>query len=224
MVKLQPSKLVMRVRFPLPAFHQSFPNMKTSSAVALVALVCSSFAPVYAAGSAYDKAVQAASRDSKAGLSDICSATYKAVKESPDEADKIFEAILAQRADWKAGEVYAIFRSVLLARPDLTAEVGTLVANHSKNGKNGYDGSDSSEEGAIVGAVTGSAAVSPMLARLVNTLYEAALEPGVAESALNMTVASVAGVYGYSYHSVQNQIGVNTNLEVIPTPDDMTEN
>lgn len=224
MVKLQPSKLAMRVRFPLPAFHQPFPNMKTSSAVALIALACSLFAPVYAAGPAFDKAVQAASRDSKAGLSDICEATFKAVKQSPDEADKIFEAVLAQRTNWQAGEVYAIFRSVLLARPDLTVEVGTLVANHSKNGKNGYDGADSSEEGAIVGAVTGSTAVSPMLARLVDTLYEAALAPGVAESALNMTIAAVAGVYGYSYNSVQNQIGVNTNLEVIPAPADMTEN
>lgn len=224
MAKLQPSKLAMRVRFPLPAFYQYFPDMKTTSAIALIALACSMYAPVFAAGPAFDKAVQAASRDSKAGLSDICKATYEAVKESPDEADKVFEAVLAQRTDWKAGDVYAIFRSVLLARPDLTAEVGTLVANRSKNGKNGYDGSDNSEENGIVGAVTGSTAVSPMLSRLVNILYETPLEPGVAESALNMTVASVAGVYGYSYHSAQSQIGINTNLEVIPTPGDMTEN
>jgi len=190
--------------------------MKTSSAIALIALACSLSAPVFAAGTAFDKAVQAASRDSKAGLSDICEATYMAVKESPDEADKIFEAVLAQRTDWKASEVYAIFRSVLLARPDLTVEVGTLVANHSKDGKNGKNG--------YVGVVTESTAVSPMLARLVSTLYEASLAPGVAENALNMTIAVVAGVAGNSYNTAENSIDVNTNLEVIPTPDDMTEN
>lgn len=208
--------------------------MKSLSIIAFAVLAGAAVAPVFAVGPAFDKAVLTASRNSKASLADICKATFDAVKETPDEADKVFESVLAQRSDWKAGDVYAIFRSVLLARPDLSAEVGSLVANRTKNGKNGFDGADASNESGLTDAITDSSvSVSPMLGRLVNTLYESALPADVAENALNMVVSSVAGVYGYSYNSVHAQPGVNTNaegpapdilIEFIPTPEDMSKN
>lgn len=191
--------------------------MKYSSVIACAALAAVCFAPMLSATPEMDEAVRLASRNSKAGLDAICLATYKAVKADPENADKIFEAVLGQRADWKASEVYAIFRSVLLARPDLIEEIELLVTTH-RSGNGGKNAADTGDEGQLVGAST---TLSPMLGRLVTVLYDASLAPGVADEALNMTVAVIAGTLAFSYQGAFDGIGINTNL--VPTPFPMSE-
>ncbi len=140
----------------------------------MLALVALGAAPVMAAGPMLDKAVALAAQDSRARLSDICYAVYKAVKEAPEEADTIFARVIAQRTTWTSGEVYAIFRAVLLARPDLEEEFRTHVASYK--GGHGMKGKDS---------YSGDAAKDPMLYKLMTALYEASLPDGVVPTVIN---------------------------------------
>ncbi len=139
----------------------------------MFALAALAAAPVMAAGPALDKAVSLAAQSSGARLSDICYAVYKAVKESPDEADVVFSHVISQRTTWTAGEVYAIFRAVLLARPDLEEEFRTHVAS--------YKGADRYDKDSY----SGDAAKDPMLYKLMTALYEASLPDGVVPAVIN---------------------------------------
>ena len=190
--------------------------MKLTSYLAAVVALATFAAPVATAGAALDKAVALSAPSSKASLSAICKSVYDAVKESPEEADKVFSSVLSQRTTWKASEVYAIFRAVLLARPDLAGNLGDYVAA-PKGGKNGKE------------VYTGSTNMDPMLYRLMNVLYEASLEDGVAEDAVNMLAITITGVYEGAYIPTTKDPNTNTNrvpddeFEVIPTPGDMSK-
>lgn len=166
--------------------------------------------PAQAAGPELDRAVALSAPDSHALLSDICNAVYKAVKESPQEPDKVFEAVLSQRTTWEASECYAIMRAILLARPDLAGDLSQFVLAN-KGGKDGKGG---------VGAAYGS--ISPVLYNMLNILYQASLEDGVPEDAINTLMTTITGVYEESTGDAVNHIGTNTNtdefMEIIPTP------
>ena len=148
--------------------------MKMNHFVVGAMLLGASVLPFAQAETPLEKACVAASVDSKASLSLICQRTYEAVLATPDKADEVFEQVLAQRTSWKSNEVYAIFRAVLLARPDLEVSLNNYVVQY-KGGKNGKDGKDGvSREG-----------MDPMVYRLMNVLYQASLAEGVAETVIN---------------------------------------
>lgn len=173
------------------------------------ALVASLFAlPLEAAGPKLDQAVALAAEDSEAKLDAICLAVYEAALEAPDEVDKVFEAVLSQRTTWKAGEVYAIMRAILMARPDLAGNLNSNVAAN-KGGKN--------QKGAYNEPAPD---MDPMLYKLLNVLYQASLEDGVAENAINTLTTTITGVYENSVNEAHNSPDVNTNLieGFIPTP------
>ncbi len=149
--------------------------MKTLGICAILALAAMSAAPVMAAGPALDKAVALAAQSSGARLSDICYAVYKAVKEAPEEADVIFSQVISQRTNWTSGEVYAIFRAVLLARPDLEEEFRTQAAS--------YKGSEGTMEGKD--SYSGDAAKNPMGYKLLTALHEAGLPEGIVPAVMN---------------------------------------
>ncbi len=179
--------------------------------VALAALA----APVMAAGPTLDKAVALAAQDSGARLSDICYAVYKAVKEAPDEADVIFSQVIARRTTWTSGEVYAIFRAVLLARPDLEEEFRTHAASYK--GGNGMKGKDS---------YSGGAAKDPMLYKLLTALHEASLPDGVAQVVMNSLMNNAVDLVQINESIVDGRIGgggggggANDDPAVIPPAD-----
>lgn len=171
-------------------------------------------APLYAAGPAWDKAVAISAQDSKARLSEICDAAYKAAKESPAEVDKLFEAILAQRTTWKASECYAILRTLILALPeDVACNVGTYVRKYK-------DVKGSAVQGATVQRARYSASGSgteALFFGLLDALYDASLPDGVADNTVNSLLASVSGVYENATDKAHNDVGSNIN-GVLPTP------
>ena len=114
MVKLQPSKLIMRVRFPLPAYLNQHARMKKILSMILLAGMLSG--PMYAA-SEQDVAALAAKTD--ISIDALSVAVYEAVKASPQSAVVVFETVMKQRATWSVTETYAVLRAVLLASPSL---------------------------------------------------------------------------------------------------------
>ncbi len=211
MVKLQPSKLITRVRFPLPAlFHPKSSIMKVTLCLALALVGGLVALPAQAAGPMLDKAVALSAVDSQASLSDICMAAYEAAQEAPDALDTVFESILNQRTTWKASEVYAIMRAILMTRPELMQN----LCEHA----NAYRGSSVGKEGKAVHEAAPE--LDPMIYRFLNVLHVASLEDGVAENALNMLMVTTTGVYENAVNAANSSINVNTNLieGVIPTP------
>ena len=115
MVKLQPSKLIMRVRFPLPAYLNQHERMK--KVLSMIMLAGMLAGPMYAA----DLATVTTMAGPKSGVSlDALSvAVYEAVKASPQSAVEVFQTVMKQRGSWSVTETYAILRAVLLASPSL---------------------------------------------------------------------------------------------------------
>ncbi len=177
----------------------------------MFALAALSAAPVMAAGPTLDKAVALAAQDSGARLSDICYAVYKAVKEAPEEADVVFSQVISQRTTWTSGEVYAIFRAVLLARPDLEEEFRTQAASYKPS--TGIKGKDS---------YNGDAAKDPMLYKMLNVLHEASLPEGVLPAVINSLMNDALDLFVV----IQEVIESNTRgtlLDVdLPTPSPMS--
>ena len=166
--------------------------------------------PVQAAGPMLDKAVALSAVDSQASLSDICMAANEAAKEAPDALDSVFEAILNQRTTWKANEVYAIMRAILMTRPELMQNLCEHAAS--------YKGASKGKEGKTV--YEAASELDPMIYRLMNALHVASLEEGVVENALNMLMVATTGVYENAVNAARNSININTNLieGVIPSP------
>ncbi len=169
----------------------------------MLALAALAAAPVMAAGPSLDKAVALAAQDSGARLSDICYAVYKAVKEAPEEADVVFSQVISQRTTWTSGEVYAIFRAVLLARPDLEEEFRTHAASYKYN-QGDVKGKDS---------YTGDAAKDPMLYKMLNVLHEASLPEGVVPSVMNSLMENAVDLTVVNEAVVEGRTG-GANLPV----------
>ncbi len=179
----------------------------------MIALAALSAAPVMAAGPTLDKAVALAAQDSGARLSDICYAVYKAVKEAPEEADVVFSQVISQRTTWTSGEVYAIFRAVLLARPDLEEEFRTQAASYKPS------------EGSIKGkdSYSGDAAKDPMLYKMLNILHEASLPEGVLPAVINSLMNNAIELDVVN-QTVMDRVTTGTVQDVdIPTPGPMSD-
>lgn len=158
--------------------------------------------PFVYAGPERDAAVAAAAPDSKASLGGICNAVYKAVKAEPEQAAEIYEDILAQRTTWKASECAAIFRSILMARPDLGRNLSSYVRTY-KGGKNGKDAPEAPKD------------MHPELYDMLNALYQASLEDGVPEQ----TVNEVMNFPDFPPHDDGAPSGFYPPMEIIVTPD-----
>ena len=115
MVKLQPSKLIMRVRFPLPAYLNQHARMKKVLSMIMLAGVLAG--PMYAADLA--TVTTMAAPGSGVTLDALSVAVYETVKASPQSAVDVFQAVMKQRRAWSVTETYAILRAVLLASPSL---------------------------------------------------------------------------------------------------------
>ncbi len=158
--------------------------------------------PAVTAGPLAERAVSLAAQKPTASLDDVCLATYKAVKESPEEADAIFSQVIGQRAKWTPSEVYAILRSVLLARPDLAQNINQYVLSRK-------DGEPVNPD---------ATALDPMAARLLK-----ALPADVAQTVLNNLNRDAAGLVEINENIVHGNVGsgvmgVNTNDSPAPTP------
>lgn len=166
--------------------------------------------PMQAASPKLEQAVVLAAPTSDASLDAICLAAYEAAKENPDQLDVVLESVLEQRTTWKADEVYAIMRAVLMARPDLMNNLSEQAAAYKgvSDGRNGKAVHEAAPE------------LYPMVSRVLNVLHLATLDEGVAENALNLLLASITGVYEHAWSAAFYNIGINTNLVegVIPTP------
>ncbi len=182
--------------------------MKTIGICAMLALAALTVAPAVAAGPLADKAVALAAQDSRASLSDICYAVYKAVKEAPEEADVIFSQVIAQRTTWTSGEVYAIFRAVLLARPDLEKEFREHAATYKPT--QGLKGKE---------VYSGEAARDPMVNKLLNALQEASLPDGVVPAVLNAIMNDPMDLVSLNDGVIQGRSGGSGNSSVQTTPD-----
>ena len=116
MVKLQPSKLIMRVRFPLPAYLNQHARMKKVLSMILLAGVLSG--PVYAADV---QSVAAMAATSGVSIDALSMAVYEVVKADPQSAVEVFRAVMEKR-NGSVTETYAVLRAVLLASPSLESE------------------------------------------------------------------------------------------------------
>ncbi len=180
--------------------------MKTLGICVFVALAALGAAPVMAAGPALDQAVAVAAQKSGASLSDICYAVYKAVKESPEEADVVFSRVIAQRTNWTSGEVYAVFRAVLLARPDLEEEFRTQAASYK--GGEGIEGKES---------YTGEAAKNSMGYKLMTALYESNLPEGVVPAVINALQNNAMDLVQINTDVIRGDVGGGGSAPATPT-------
>ncbi len=150
--------------------------MKTFGICAMMALATLCVAPAMADDASYSKAVALAAPDSEAGIEEIAYALYLAVKEDPAIAADALAAVLAQRTDWTADDVYTLFTAVMMARPDLTIPVKDHVG---PGGSDDASTADSAELPVLADDVKGT-----LLGQLINVLYTSKLPAGVARSVL----------------------------------------
>ena len=178
MVKLQPSKLIMRVRFPLPALPTKILTYMKTVHLAMLMLAGIVAVPASYAGSAKDNAVALAAADSRVSLGAICLAVYEAVKAEPQEAVSIYAEVINQRTTWTPNECASIFRAVLMARPDLKGNFSSYVRTYN-SGKNSKDEPTAHPE------------IPQELFDMLNALYQASLAEGVAEATINELIRGV---------------------------------
>ncbi len=175
----------------------------------LVALLCAGAftVPALAAGPLTERAVSLAAQSPRASLDDVCLATYKAVKESPEEADEIFRKVIAQRADWTAGQVYGVLRAVMLARPDLAQNINGFLSSH--------------KFGTPVDVTSDS--LLPLASRLLGALVDSSLPAPLVQTVLDNLTRDSLGVTEINDQVASGQlgagtIGLNTNAAPIPSP------
>ena len=172
-------------------------------ALALLGLVTAASAD--AASPERVKAMELSAPGSKSSLGNICLAVYNAVKAEPAKASGIFGEVISQRTTWKASEVTAIFRSVLMARPDLASSLSKFARAKRESGvaKKGKEGSYS---------VPG---LPREINEMLNCLYNASLEDGVPETAFNELVNPPA-------EEPYIPVAPPTPINVMVTPGDMS--
>ena len=122
-----------------------------------------------------EKVMVATAPESKASLNAICLAVYEAVKAEPQKASSIFDEVIQQRTTWKASECTAIFRAVLMALPDEKRN----LSQYARSYKGGKDGKNA-------GMVT--VGPDPVISEMLDSLYRASLEDGVAETTFNYLI------------------------------------
>lgn len=173
-------------------------------ALALLGLISSVTAD--AASPERERAMELSAPGSKSSLGNICLAVYNAVKAEPASASQIFAEVLSQRTTWKSSEIAAIFRSVLMARPDLSADLTKFTRATRGGSKFGKDGK---------GEVISTPGLPREINEMLTYLYTASLEDGVPEATYNELInppAEEPFIPG----------APPTPINVIVTPDDMS--
>lgn len=197
--------------------------MKTTY-LAFALLLGVSAAPVMAATPAWDAAVALSAQDSKASLADLCNAVYKAAKEDVSQSAALYEAVLAQRTNWTSSQCYAILRAILLAFPgDVACNIGEYARKYD-------DAKGSAVEGAKVQRARYSANIvsasigEAQFYALLDALYNASLNEGVADATYASILPTLTGVYETAHEAAVNNhdarldlTGQRTDL-VLPTP------
>lgn len=151
MAKLQPSKLIMRVRFPLPAFSNQTCKMKIGNLIKS-ALFCMSLTltPAVLAGEGatvgvpdedIPVAVEKVKGDEKPSVEapivlpayeefnveDYCPRLYEILRDDQEHADAILLAIIKQRKNWKPKDLYLIVRTAIIANPSLIDKIVVIM-------------------------------------------------------------------------------------------------
>ncbi len=191
--------------------------MKLVGICAILALAALGAAPVMAAGPMADKAAALAAPGSEAALSDICNAVFEAVKEDPEKADEVIARVVGQRKNWTAGQVYAILRALLLARPEL--EAGFM--SHAENCP--ICETIQGREGAAPAGVA-----EPMVCRVLSALHGASLADGVLASVMNALANNTVDLAIRNEGVIRGHSGTGTTPALtppgaeIPTPGPMS--
>ncbi len=189
--------------------------MKATGFIAALVLAVLCVTPSFAAGATLDKAVAMAAQNSGVGLSDICLAAYNAAKETPDKVDVVFSEVISQRTNWTSGEVYAIFRSVLLASPGLEQQSHAYIAAYTGQ-QGGSEQTESTSENQTA------------VQKLYAALQSASLSPGVVPAVMNSLASHAAYVgQGAARSNVQTSRetpanGTYVTPVVVPTPGPMS--
>lgn len=135
MVKLQPSKLIMRVRFPLPAYPEYKKGNTRMKKIFSMILLAGVFAgSVFSEEAGVSSVVAMPQAKSGVSIDKLSLAVYEAVKAQPSKAVEIFQGVMAQRSSWNVTETYAVLRSVLLASPSLEASFVQGAASYQAGG------------------------------------------------------------------------------------------
>jgi len=142
---------------------------KLLTLVLMLGVLC---APATYAGPERDLAVASADPASKASLAAICNNVYKAVKAEPKQAVAIYNDVISQRTTWTSAQCAAIFRAVMMARPDLNADLSRLIGLH-RGGKFGKNAAACPE------------GVPQEVYDMIRVLYDSSLEDGVPEETIN---------------------------------------
>ena len=208
MAKLQPSKLIMRVRFPLPAF---FVELRMKMVYLIIALLFGGvLVPAVHAATARQQAVSLASK--KNSIAAIGNAVYHAVKAEPQKVGEICEEVLSQRTNWTAEECSVIIRAALMARPDMKRGFITWVTQGGK---------------AAAEMDVATAETNRSLLDFVQRLHLVTLEDGVLEAAIVMAAGAPGqladGLPRAAGHDGSSE-GLPPILELIVTPSDMSTN
>ena len=190
-----------------------------------IALMMGMFAaPVFAADSTWDRAVELSAQDSGASMADLCNEVYKAAKQTPQEdVGKLFEAVLARRTNWNTDQCYSILRAILLAMP------GNVACNIGEYTRKYEEGKGSAVEGqkiqrARYSATLSESAEETAFYNLLDALYNASLPEGVAEKTIASIMPTVNGVYETAVDAAinNNDSRLDTNGAIIngliPTP------
>ena len=165
-------------------------------------LLAGSMVSLSSAASAREQAVAAAAENSKSSIDAISLALYEAVLATPSEAVSICEELLSQRGGWSAYECEVLMRAVLLARPDLKAE---LVKYSKKQEVN-------AEASALVKVFSqvaiGSAATDAVVGTVIQNTGSRVI--GESQSVIPPTITNVHPELG--------------EFDVVPSPGDMSPN
>lgn len=125
MAKLQPSKLAMRVRFPLPAFSQDYSDMKVLRCLAIV-FCLGVFGPLPQVYAGAEKAGAVFPRN--LSVEELAKMVYEAAKKDSANAPLVFMDALSSRDSWTRSELLLLSDALLLAVPSLTpGDIPSLV-------------------------------------------------------------------------------------------------
>lgn len=183
-------------------------------------------APVTAATPAWNEAVALSAQDSKASLADLCNAVYKAAKEDPEKSALLYETVLAQRTNWTSSQCYAILRAILLALPgDVACNIGTYVRKYQEAKGSAVKG-QKVQRARYSAMILSSSVTEAQFYGLLDALYNASLNEGVADNTVASILPTVTGVYETSFDAAvtNDDARLDTDGEmpafngVMPTP------
>lgn len=197
--------------------------MKTTY-LAFALLLGVSAAPLMAATPAWDEAVALSAQDSEASLADLCNAVYKAAKEDVSKSAALYETVLAQRTNWTASECYAVLRSILLAFPgDVACNIGEYARKYEEAKGSAVKGVKV-QRARYSASITSASIEESQFYALLDALYNASLNEGVADATYAAILPTVTGVYETAHDAAVNnhdaRLDVNGQRSeiVLPTP------